>query len=438
MQSQGALGSSVIEVSAFNYYEWAIVKAVFNGTSSSLTVNYDEIETTTNGSLGGTTGLNGTVNYFVNLSGVADVDIITMDAVPTTDQNSAIMALLRKKRESLPSYNKGVFIQGDSADAHRAFGGITKTGNTYPVVYRKATTHTSGDGKLFLCELSSNDNFNTITVSPESLILNPGVSLDARDPRIMVDSFNRLHVNYFTNPYPSRTYTIYSDDYGATWSTPLEIAPDGDYYDLRTSGYIIEQDNGDLLCPCHTEDIGTTNLKVLVFRSSDRGLSWILDSTINSTSLDYVDFEEFNIRILNNGSILGLIRVEEVSPQTLRQIHVVTGTLNGSNPITWGTPTLAINGLYGSPGFIQHSNSGRIHLTARNFLFEFPGAYYYSDDNGATWTQGEFPEPHFDYWVYGAPIEMNDGRIGILWFQQCETSGAHTTFAKFIVTSLQP
>ncbi len=436
MQSQGAIDSSGLEISGYENFKWILIKAVFDNASSSLTIDVDGTETTVSGSLGGTTGLTGTVEFGEEMGGFF-CDPIIFNGTPTTDQDTDIKNLLKAKRDALPRYDTGTFLVNDDFNTtHMAFGGITKKNGVLYVVYRSATNHNSMDGVVAM--QSSSDNGTTWT-APVT-IFNPTVvfaeTADARDPRISALSTGRLIINVFVRDNTdavdgSQSYTLYSDDNGATWSSPVELAADGDYFDLRVSGYIIEQANGDLLCPAFTEDDGTINLRVLVFRSQNGGTSWTLDSSISDTNPGVnTDFEELNIRILANGTVLGLIR-QEASTSSKAILRTV-GTLDGHNAITWTVPTTLITDAFGSPGFIQDS-TGRIHITCRGNIFDYCGVYFYSDDNGVTVTQGNFPEPHFDYWVYGAPIELDDGRIGVLWFQQNESFYNVTgkTFVKF-------
>jgi hypothetical protein len=436
MQSQGAIDSSGLEITGYENFKWILIKAVFNNASSSLTIDVDGVETTVSGTLGGTTGLTGTVEFGEEMGGFF-CDPIIFNGTPTTDQDTDIKNLLKAKREALPRYDTGAFLVNDDFNTrHYAFGGITKYSGTYYVVCRGATNHNSMDGVVEFFKSTTPD----VSWDAPTVILNATTyfaeTADARDPRISALSTGRLIVNVFVRDGTdavdgSQSYTMYSDDLGVTWSNPVEVAPDGSYFDLRCSGPILELPNGDLLCPCFTEDSGTVNLKIVEFRSTDGGDSWTLDSTIDDINPGVnTDFEESNNVLLNSTTILKLIRQEASTSD--KAILKSFGTIDGSNPIVWTTPVVAISDAFGSPGAIKDS-TGRVHVTCRGNIFDYCGVYFYSDDDGVTFTQGEFPEPHFDYWVYGSPIEMDDGRIGILWFQQNESFYNVTgkTFIKF-------
>lgn len=432
MQSQGAIGSSGIEAN-YTKHKWMVICATFNGASSELIVDIDGTRQTITGDLGGTTGLAGSVEFGENLSGLLANGFFLFDGAANSTQKESMIGLLKAQRNYLPRYDNCAFIAGDdtAANYHRAFGGICEADNgDLIVVYRRGSAHASNDGDIYLSRSTDlGDSFPS-----ESLVFSPSVGDDARDPRITKLVSGRIIVNFFVRNVPvdlgAQSYTMYSDDHGNTWSTPVALAPEASYYDLRVSGYIIEQGNGDLLCPFHTEDAGTTNLRVGVFRSTNQGVSWNLDSVINDiTPGTSLDFEEFNIRILDDGTVLGLIRYETA---TDKQILKTVGTLDGSNAITWTVPSLAIDNVFGSPGFIQDSD-GLLRLTARLEFSEYAGGYYTSSDRGATWTQGEYPMPTADYWVYGAPFELSDGRICVLDFIESQWyAGSVAIFGKSV------
>jgi hypothetical protein len=436
MQSQGAIDSSGLEIVGYENFKWILIKAVFDNASSSLTIDVDGVETSVSGTLGGTTGLTGTVEFGEEMGGFF-CDPIIFNGTPTSDQDTAIKNLLKKKRDALPRYDTGAFLVNDDFNTrHYAFGGPTKKSGTYYVVCRGATNHNSMDGVIEMFKSTQPD----VSWDAPTVIFNPTTyfaeTCDARDPRIKALSTGRLIVNFFVRDGTdavdgSQSYTIFSDDDGATWSNPVEVAPDGDYFDLRCSGPILELPNGDLLNPCFTEDDGTINLRIVEFRSTNGGASWAFDSDIDDTNPGVnTDFEESNNILLNSTTILKLIRQEAGTSD--KAILKSFGTIDGSNPIVWTVPVVAISDAFGSPGCIKDSN-GRIHVTCRGNIFDYCGVYFYSDDDGVTFTQGNFPEPHFDYWVYGSPIELDDGRIGILWFQQNESFYNVTgkTFVKF-------
>ena len=432
MQSQGALGSSGIELANHQNYKWILYKAVFNGASSELWIDIDGVPYSTTGILGGTTGLGGSVELFEDLSGMHLQNFIVYNGVPTTDEDTSIKAFLSKLRQATPDYSKGVnLIAGDDFQTyHRAFGNVARdpsTGKLY-IVYSRGTSHVASDKKI--CMVESSDN--GATWGTERVIIDNPSGNGGGDPNLTILSDGVFFLNYWQFPYPSKSYSAYSTDKGVTWSSPVEITQP-DFYDLRSSGPVIELPNGNLLYPFHGEDQEVVagvknNLRIGVMRSTDRGLTWsrpdpVIPSVFTPTASD--DWEEFNIRYRPaTGDIYGLIRYEFGS---LRQIWQVTGS--NTNPVVWGTPTqltekkndapdALLNGVYGNPEWIIDSN-GRYHAVFRSQIYEYAPGYYISDDQGVTWEQKEFPEPSMEYWVYGGLTELPDC-ILIVYFLQPE------------------
>ncbi len=419
MQGLGSVGVGGTTI-AYAQSTWSVIKAVYNGASSYLEVDGVQSAIFDAGSL----GLTGTTT----LSAGADIFIARMDifnGVPNATIDSQTKAFYASVKAALPVYNTGSYVVTDDFNSnHYAFGGIDKNPNntTLYVVTRKGLNHIDLQAQIVF--MKSTDNGSTWS-SPVSITGGLVTNFDYRDPRITRLSSGRLVVNYFLR-FNTSTYSIktrYSDDDGATWSSESTVIPTTSRTQIGVSGYIIQLSNGDLLMPFYGFDIGNTNQINGVFRSTDNGVTWAEDSVFSNPNVGDTAFQEFNIRLLQNGTILGLIRREA---GTTKEIWRTTGTVG--TPITWSTPVKATDG-YGSPGFIQAAN-GTIHLTNRYKALNLWLQYQTSTDNGVTFTEQRLPENHIDLWVYGAPIQLNDGRIGLLWSQQNTNSKA---FVRFIV-----
>jgi len=435
MQSEGSIGSSGIEIAQFQPYQWIIFKAVFNGINSELVIDINGTEYSVAGSLSGTTGLGGSVELMEDLSGYMGRYFGIYNGVPTSDEHNSTFNFMKAIRNDLPRYDGGFLFPNDNFQTyHRGFGNIVQDSDGYLyVVYSRGDIH-AGANKV-ICMVKSTTpatgkthyelEWSSLTgiIGEETVIINNAPGHGGSDPNLRVLSDGRFILNYWEFPFPSVSFSSYSDDKGITWSTPVLIS-NPSFYDFRSSGPIKEDpDNGWLYYPFHGEDQEITpgiknNLRCGVLVSKDRGNSWTIDSIIPSpfipTGSD--DWEEINIGLLPSDQWLALIR-KEVSTGT-REIWKVYGTR--TEPIVWGTPTLAIDGVYGNPEWIL-DNTNVIHMTGRAQLYEYPIAYYTSSDEGATFVQKNAPEPFFDYWIYGSLIQLLDGRIGILWFQQIQT-----------------
>lgn len=186
--------------------------------------------------------------------------------------------------------------------------------NVIVSIFSDGVNHVPSDGKVISRRISTDKG---LTWSSKSQVYDPGGTDSIQDPGAGYGDDGRLHViaevlttaagpSWTTN----RMMYMYSDDDGATWSTPVDIsssvASDG-LAAYRVYGTVIEND-GVLMCAYYkaTSDTDFTNIARYVLRSTDNGATWtsilIQTGTTNRNETDLV--------ALDNDTILAVSRNE--------------------------------------------------------------------------------------------------------------------------------
>lgn len=136
-------------------------------------------------------------------------------------------------------------------------------------------------------------------------------------------------------------YSNYSDDEGATWSAPAQVAS-STYGGIYSGGTVIG--NGYLLIPAYIE--GATNTSY-VYISQDNGATWGSPITVVSSTTG--DYSEGSYAYLGGSTILGMIRCDGgVAPCIAG--GGVTQVLSTDNGATWSIQgTISIDSEGNSP-----------------------------------------------------------------------------------------
>lgn len=326
--------------------------------------------------------------------------------------------------------------------AYRAFPGIAKlaTGDLL-VVFREATDHVSVDGTIR--KTVSDDE--GATWSALSTILTPGGGLDARDPEVLVlehgADAGRVIVYYTlwngTSTDGSHTsWLIYSDDDGATWSSPVAVTNSFTFFAFVHG--MTELPNGDLLAAIYGTDDGDDQdlPSVRVSRSTDGGETWahLAEVADGQTSRPWA---EPNLRTLHSGEVLCGLR-SDVDPGAVHnEIHLSRSTDSGA---TWSTPVGKVAGS-GKPALFQ-SSTGLLYLARRSppktsstaSFGDGRSALQVSNDLGFSWsgpsTELDFSNGSGEPMVYASFVELDSGQVAMVYSLEHSSTDADLYFVK--------
>ena len=211
------------------------------------------------------------------------------------------------------------------------FTGIYANG-TLVIVYREGTNHVNHG--VIKMRTSTNQG---LTWSSATTIQSDG-TYDLRNVGGGVSPTGRLIVQYIR--YDSATNTaidrrqIYSDDFGATFSSPV-VESNGTETSASSYGGLIAIGDGKIAIPWYGET-GTAWSSYIAI-SSDNGATWTNTLIITGGNLTY---DETSLVYLGGGYILGLIRNEStvVYRQVLSSDNGATWTDQGATAITVDAP----------------------------------------------------------------------------------------------------
>lgn len=212
------------------------------------------------------------------------------------------------------------------------------------VAYRESVAHINQDGRIMVVQ--SADGGHTWG-TPRLAIDTP---IDDRDPKLMQMRDGTILLSFFRTDwtgYPASnpativgTFVSRSTDGGTSWSDPVKVgsAMDGPssvvfgsyYAGLAAShGPIIELPNGDLLAPLYGRLPEGGTGPATVVRSTDGGRTWPKENESVIGKAANFDFQEPNLSLLKDGSILAIIRTS---------INIAYTSRSYDMGHTWTTP----------------------------------------------------------------------------------------------------
>jgi hypothetical protein len=211
------------------------------------------------------------------------------------------------------------------------------------VAYRESVAHIDQDGRIMVVQ--SRDQGHTWS-RPRVAIDTP---IDDRDPKLMQMRDGTVLMNFFRTDwtgYPTSpvtlvgTFVTRSRDNGATWTEPNEVGTAmegpsdvvvGAYYagHAATHGPILELPNHDLLVPLYGKLPEGGTGPATVVRSTDGGRTWPKENESVIGKAGTFDFQEPNLSLLKDGSLLSIIRTS---------INIAYLSRSYDRGRTWTTP----------------------------------------------------------------------------------------------------
>lgn len=184
----------------------------------------------------------------------------------------------------------------------------------------------------------------------------------------------RIVIGYqaVVNTVNTGLYTIYSDNEGAVWSTPVQV----DTVAGQIYGKMIAIGNGQLLLPAYSVIAGTDS--TYVYTSSNNGATWSASiPVLSSASLGYT---EASYAYLGGQTILGMVRCDNCTDNNAQ----VLSTNNGATWTLQGNANYNHDGVGNSPWLstFMGPNGRRVveWLTQLRSLGEEVVAYGYASD----------------------------------------------------------
>lgn len=349
----------------------------------------------------------GTTDEYFGHNAVTSDIVINNIIVPAEDLSALLSGSVGSRLDTYLSPPPGVddIYVVDNAElptAYSAFPSLIRLpSGRLLCAYSNASGHSgTGDGKS--CLRASDTDGKTwgaeVTIYDDD-------TYDANGPSITRLSDGSLIASFHTDERPAspsfRTWVAKSADDGATWGAPIEVVPPS-LTDLRSlSAPVIQLANGDLLLSIYGLQSEASAYTAVTMKSSDGGATWGAEVIIAEPGT--ISYSEPNIVLLDNGTILALIRN--------KQDNKILTTTSADSGATWGEVTEAFDGN-GSPHVIQLSDTRLIATNRR--VSDNAAVYRVSEDRGATWGDEvvihDFPRYSM---MYASPCELANGNVGM-------------------------
>ncbi len=303
--------------------------------------------------------------------------------------------------------------------AHRAFAtGVLADDGNLLVAYRRGTREASVDGSVCLV-VGTPDGSGGFTFGSEQTVID-GTLTDSifsgttavsplpngyrpavRDVHIRKFASGRIGLQFtqqrsgtietsagvynpsFLSGAYWCTWFIYSDDDGATWSTPVEVTFTGGSAPTFTYGCfgddLLELADGTLLVSCYALNAAATSFTAYLAQSTDDGATWSYLSQISSTISGY-NAVETSLAQLPDGTVLASFHTEDGLPTDM---YLKRSTDGGA---TWGSATLIAAGESSNRNAILLTPDGDLIHSYAHAVTGFPQGYTVSQDQGVTWS----------------------------------------------------
>lgn len=223
-----------------------------------------------------------------------------------------------------------------STGSHRHFGGCIRDalGRNH-IYYRKAAGHqTSNEGTITQIIYG----LDGVASSEVDVVANTS-GVDHRDPVICVTPTGRIILGYTDVPTDQSEVddflAIYSDDNGATWSSPITVDATVNGARLYGSSKVVSQGGvTNVYMTGYYRDAGSTTRTLAIYKSSDDGLTWAEQTPMYSGSL--LDRNEFEIEYVTEEIAIGFSRFNG----GVMRAHITTdagATWSAAVAMPWGS-----------------------------------------------------------------------------------------------------
>jgi hypothetical protein len=272
------------------------------------------------------------------------------------------------------------------------------------IAYHKGDSHNLDNLGRSVGKIATENLDGTLTWGSEFEIYDHA-SLAAAPYGVAQISTGRIFVSIQQYDIAVASYSaiiVYSDDDGATWSSPIDLTPtSGLTVGALCSGRVVEMRDGSLrqLVEGSASSLATRSTRIMT--STDDGLTWGSPVYVHNYTTDSVIAVEPDLLLLDDDSLLAIWRTSG-SPST----HAAARSTDGG--ATWGAKFNIFQG-WGAPRMIQASN-GTLFATTRRHAGA-ASVVFASLDRGATWDAGTTVDATMYEQEYSSLVEMRDGRI---------------------------
>jgi len=291
------------------------------------------------------------------------------------------------------------------------------------LVYRSGGAHNSNDAVLAY-KYSDDEGATWSDPGTAQILITPSAGDDIRDPFIIVSSTGRVVIGYdYMTPWNGSpaTFTvriIYSDNGGASWSSPYTIPDTAAGNEVAGTSQPIQLNDGTLVIFGNVNDTAGGVLYSVLWKSTDDGATWGTQTDV-AKNIAVREYAEPQARLLANGTIVCLLRSDN-NQHTWR-------TVSSDDGATWSSPTDVLVAS-SRPDFVEY-RAGRIVLFGRNNNSQFYARWTTSEDGGLTWAALQNVAGSTDLFMYGAPVVLDPGRVGIVYSLENSGSDADLYYA---------
>lgn len=300
---------------------------------------------------------------------------------------------------SAPTFPVSTQLAVGSVSSFNGFPGFTATKfGALLAVFIHTATENAAPGIVRM--LKSTDG--GVTWGPSTDLVTTDASHTVGGVGIVSTQTGRLIVAYYTLTSGLSVVdlnTIYSDDGGATWSSPASHTVYSG--NTATAGTILQHSSGTLLWPVYGENSGDTADRCGVLISRDDGITWSSVINIAAASSGYT---EMTLIELADRSVRAYIRNDSSN-----LIYQATSSDVGA---TWTSITSTGIGAHpGLPVAIVVPKSQAIILFYRSITGPDNTVYRYSFDGGANWSSEQ--TYHASGYRYAGGIAIGDDLVGV-------------------------
>lgn len=348
-------------------------------------------------------------------------EIIIYNSTLTTVDRQQVFQYLRDRYPSLAyadtkDQTATVILNTYDSNDHNGFPVLIKVSDSkLLVVFRRGTTHDqAGVGKISYCRSLWGGASGTWENPVD--ILTPAGGKNWQEVTGLRLASGRILLAVTRTPDVSATnsleddWTLYSDDEGTTWSTPVQITASTFTGDFTRIGTLFQSFNGDVFLPIYGMDTGDTNWSVRLLKSTDQGGTWTQIGEIADGQTDGRSYSETSLAYYG-ATLVAIVRLSTTGWWRF------TSSDNGA---TWSSATSVATWIGGRP-FITKDAAGHFYSVIRDGTSDVTRLAC-SVDGGATWQRGDdFGTAYRNN--YGNCIHMDNG-IGFVYGQEAAGLGS--------------